>query len=123
MKTNWRGVLAPLDTLSSDGRIIATPLIGARFHMDLPLPLHESEVGRVGWINRLWLENGNINGEGTFSDFVELNPLGWCTGGLDLTAGTWEHGADGIDVLRDWLVSGFHIHSVPAFEQTRLEYF
>lgn len=72
LPTGWRGVLAPMDTKSGDGRLLA-PLSSIRTR-DLPLvmmgqealaPGHDGAV-TVGAIDRVWEEGGNIMGEGRF---------------------------------------------------------
>jgi hypothetical protein len=67
----WRGILAPLDAPSGDGRIIAHP--GEQLQVrPLPLPLlaqeqladgHDGAVV-VGLIDRVWIEDGALWGEG-----------------------------------------------------------
>lgn len=68
----WRGILAPLDTRSGDGRIIATPeTLRVR-----PLPIsfkwqdrstfgHDDAV-TVGAITKVWQDNGMLWGSGPF---------------------------------------------------------
>lgn len=72
IKDGWRGVLAPLGTLSGDGRILAKPdELVAR---ELPRPLkfqpadapgHDGAVV-VGSITRVWIEADSLMGEGRF---------------------------------------------------------
>lgn len=72
LPTRWRGILAPLDTPSGDGRIIATPeTLRTR---PLPVPLlyqdalsagHDGAIV-VGTIDRAWIEDGMLMGEGRF---------------------------------------------------------
>lgn len=69
----WRGVLVPLDTLSCDGRVVASPS-GELTTRPLPLPLlaqeqlaqgHDGAVV-VGLIDRAWVQDGAVWGEGRF---------------------------------------------------------
>lgn len=71
--TRWRGVIAPLETLSGDGRMFAAPEGEMRVR-PLPLPLtytpqdwgeHAGAV-IVGSIDRVWIEGSNVMGEGRF---------------------------------------------------------
>lgn len=72
LPTGWRGTLAPLDTRSGDGRIIATP--GELRVRQAPRALlwqralsagHDgAEV--AGRIDRVWIEGGRLQGEGPF---------------------------------------------------------
>lgn len=69
----WRGVLVPLDTLSCDGRVVAAPT-GELTTRPMPLPLlaqeqlaqgHDGAVV-VGLIDRAWVQDGAVWGEGRF---------------------------------------------------------
>lgn len=68
----WRGVLAPLDTRSGDGRIIAdtgTLRVREAPRALLWQPALADEHGgavQVGRIDRVWIEDGKIMGEGPF---------------------------------------------------------
>ena len=72
---HWRGVLAPLGRRSPDGRVLAEPEDGQVLHRSLPLPLlyqqmtnslgHDGSV-IVGNIQRVWVEDGALRGEGVF---------------------------------------------------------
>jgi hypothetical protein len=70
----WRGPLAPLDVQSGDRRIIATPPGGTLSTRELPLvmlyqerlnPGHD-DAANVARIDRAWIENGYVWGEGLF---------------------------------------------------------
>lgn len=82
--TAWRGVLAPMNTESGDGRVLvledgATPLV-----RPLPLPLHaQRETGEghdgsvvIGRITRVWLEGPMLMGEGDF-DMADPEAAQW----------------------------------------------
>jgi hypothetical protein len=69
----WRGVLVPLETLSCDGRVVAAPT-GELQTRPMPLPLlaqeqlapgHDGAVV-VGLIDRAWVQDGAVWGEGRF---------------------------------------------------------
>lgn len=72
LPNGWRGVLAPLDTKSGDGRIIATP--AALRVREAPRSLlwqpelsdYHGGAVVVGRIDRVWEENGFLMGEGPF---------------------------------------------------------
>lgn len=69
----WRGVLAPLETMSGDRRILSAPDGQPRVR-PLPIPLRYTpadwgeHMGAVvvGSIDRVWAEGGNLMGEGRF---------------------------------------------------------
>lgn len=67
----WRGVLAPLDAFSGDDRILGTTkeLRVRDFKKLRYLPAdwgaHDGAIG-VGIIDRAWIEDGNLMGEGRF---------------------------------------------------------
>lgn len=120
----WRGILAPLNTPSTDGRTIAAPSAGAVFYQPMPLPLLMPDIGLIGSIEAVWIENGNLMAEGT-TDYAPLVARlivrGWFTGGIDLAGGRFDQSGDTITIT-DWQISGFNVTDMPAFEQTRLEY-
>jgi hypothetical protein len=71
----WHGVLAPLDTPSGDGRMLASPGDGEASVRTMPLPLlyqaatapgHDNAV-IVGRVDRAWIENNTLMGEGVFN--------------------------------------------------------
>lgn len=71
----WRGVLAPIDKRSPDGRVLARPEGNdAVLHRTLPLPLlYQERTGPghdgaviVGNIQRVWVDGDAVMGEGTF---------------------------------------------------------
>jgi hypothetical protein len=72
-QVGWTGVLAPLGTPSGDGRMISAPA-GAPNTRTLPLPLlYQEQTGPghdgasvVGNITRVWTQDGQLCGEGTF---------------------------------------------------------
>jgi hypothetical protein len=72
--TGWRGLLLPLNTESGDGRIFELADGAEPDVRPLPLPLcAQAEIGDghdggvvVGLIERVWVKNGAIHGEGTF---------------------------------------------------------
>lgn len=70
----WRGIIAPLDTPSGDGRVIGTPHSGKIRVRPLPMPLlyqlvtgkgHENSVV-VGDVDRVWRDGSYLMGEGRF---------------------------------------------------------
>lgn len=71
----WRGLLVPLDRVSGDGRVLATPPGGHLRVRPLPLPLmyqDSTDVGHkgavlVGLTDRVWLADGAVWGEGAFN--------------------------------------------------------
>lgn len=73
LPTGFRGVLAPLDTTSGDGREIATPAGELRLRA-APIPFSWQKMSDeehlssylVGRIDRAWIENGMLMGEGTY---------------------------------------------------------
>jgi hypothetical protein len=88
----WRGVLAPLDTLSGDGRMIKSAA-GVRSR-PYPLPFlaqeslepgHFGAVG-AGRIDRIWVEGGNLMGEGRF-DLSDEQGRAWARRMADGFAG------------------------------------
>lgn len=82
--SNWRGVLAPLNTESGDGRML---VLGAGVEppiRPLPLPLnaqralgdgHDGGVV-VGRITRVWVDGTNLMGEGDF-DMQDPDAVEW----------------------------------------------
>lgn len=72
LPNGWRGVLAPLDTRSGDGRIIATPAeLRVREAPRSLLWQRELEMGHggaqvAGRIDRVWVADGRLYGEGPF---------------------------------------------------------
>jgi hypothetical protein len=72
LPTGWRGVLAPLDTQSGDGRILATPaelrLRTAPISLLFQPELDDFHGGAVvaGRIDRAWIDGGMLMGEGCF---------------------------------------------------------
>jgi len=122
----WTGVLAPLDTESADGRVIATPdktreLLGSDLYTNGALVFQG--MRKVGEIHQVWVANGNLMGRGTLfvqSLIRELRIRGFLTGGLDMVGKWTNEEAPTKRVLMDWYVTGFHIHDTPAFPQTRL---
>ncbi|MFI6326581.1 hypothetical protein ACIBG8_54295 [Nonomuraea sp. NPDC050556] len=89
----WRGVIAPLNTASADGRVIAAPASGKVRVRPLPMPLlyqlmsddgHKRSV-IVGDVDRVWRDGDYLMGAGRFD-----------LGG--------EHGREAARQLRD----GFH---------------
>lgn len=68
----WRGILAPFDVRSGDGRIIATPAtLRVRQAPRSLLWQPTLEMGHggavvAGRIDRVWIEDGNLMGEGPF---------------------------------------------------------
>ncbi len=87
----WRGVLAPLDTLSGDGRLIKAAGLRARPY---PLPflaqesLEPGHYGAVhaGALDRVWVEGGNLMGEGRF-DLADPEGQRWARRMADGFAG------------------------------------
>jgi hypothetical protein len=70
MAPGWRGVLAPLDVMTGDGRILASPSGGYR-NRQYPMSLTRQHVGEgqdvfVGTIDKAWVEDGMLMGEGSF---------------------------------------------------------
>lgn len=138
----WRGILAPLDTPTMDGRTLIAPTTGADISRPMPLPvlsavddlLNPSE--RIGDIHRLWVEDNNLMGEGTIQADDVARARGWFTGGLDLTrdGNVSYRAADGTEVdgnnpmadpvtvvFTGWRIAAFHVHDNPAFKETKLE--
>jgi len=75
----WRGVLAPLERMSGDGRIFSAPQGEIRMRtLPLALTYTPEDWGShdgariVGAIDRVWVEDSNIMGEGRFD---MANPL------------------------------------------------
>ena len=68
----WEGVLCPLDTISGDGREIATPAALRLRQAPIPFssqlvsaPEHDNSV-RVGRVDEAWVEGGMLMGRGVF---------------------------------------------------------
>lgn len=66
----WRGVIAGLDRPTGDERYLATPEGGVRTR-EFPLTLTLQHVGDgtdipIGNVERVWVENGLLHGEGKF---------------------------------------------------------
>lgn len=82
--TAWQGVLAPLNTESGDGRILVLDDGQEPQVRPLPLPLHaQRQLGEghdggvvVGRINRIWVDGGNLMGEGDF-DMADPEAAEW----------------------------------------------
>lgn len=111
----WRGVLAPLDVLSGDARMLVTPeALRAR---PLPLPLlaqealsggHDGAVG-VGRIDRVWAQNGMLMGEGAF-DLADAEGQAWARRLADGFAG-------GVSVDLDDVVVSEHFINTETGEE------
>ncbi|BDD81478.1 hypothetical protein TPB0596_12410 [Tsukamurella pulmonis] len=157
--SGWRGPLFPVNTKSGDGRIItldeAATDVPCR---PLPLPLcaqrhvgdgHDGAIV-VGFINKVWLENGQVMGEGTFSPdpdgqewaqrvnngqrwvsvdlsdlVVEETPVDADGCEIDLTAAE-RMDAESTEVDCLWKVTGWKVMGAtlvagPAFEQAYIE--
>lgn len=68
MPDGWSGVIAGLDILTGDGRLLATPPGGVRTR-EYPLSLTENHVGDgpapvIGSVDRVWVADGMLYGEG-----------------------------------------------------------
>lgn len=155
--SGWRGPLFPVNTKSGDGRIILLDeSVTEPPCRPLPLPLQaQKHVGDghdgaivVGFINRVWLENGLVYGEGTFnpdedgqewaqrvangqrwvsvdlSDLVvEETPVDKDGCEIDLTAADAAT-IDAADVMwrvTGWKIMGATLVAGPAFEQAYIE--
>lgn len=70
----WRGVLAPLNSMSGDRRIIGLPTSGEARTRPLPLPLAYQDVRDdghdnsfvAGSIDAAWIQDGHLMGQGRF---------------------------------------------------------
>lgn len=93
LPTGWRGCLAPLDTRSGDGRILAnppqlrlrTPPMALLWQPTLD-DFHDGAVV-AGRIDRAWIEGGKLMGEGPF----DLGSPDGCEAARQL-AGGWSNG-------------------------------
>jgi hypothetical protein len=113
LPAGWRGVLAPLDTRSGDGRIIATPAeelrvrtppVSLLVQLELDIGHDGAQVG--GRIDRAWVEDGLLMGEGPFDlgstagrEGARLLAEGFCNGVSvdldDMQVAEWWFDADG----------------------------
>jgi hypothetical protein len=103
LPTGWRGPIAPLDTISGDDRMIATPADGQLQTRPLPQSLlyqpalDDAHGGAytVGLITKAWIQDGMLWGEGPFdlsdpaaaevAGRVARGVAGWVSVALDNT--------------------------------------
>lgn len=94
----WRGLLAPLDTVSMDGRVICTPVNGTVRTREYPLPVMlRNPHTSMGHVDRVWIEDGALWGEGALS----MGSMGRLPIGIDLDEVSSEHTHDVLR-LTDW---------------------
>lgn len=139
---SWWGVLAPLDTPSADGRMIATPDTedGTPRTRPLPLPLlyqdtlasgHDGAF-QVGLICGVLAANGNLYAYGTFdmedpraagiARKVASGNAGWVSVDLDDTTMEIDeaHAEGPMAVASDWRLMSATLVNQPAFPEAKL---
>lgn len=117
----WKGVLAPMDAPSKDGRVIA--VLEGPPTRPLPLPLIDDGDGSfVGSIERVWIEDGSLMGAGRVEPGI-LSPETPRPVGVDVDDVVTEEGPEGTIVLRRWRLMGARLYATPdraAFDQSRV---
>lgn len=118
----WRGLLAPLDTVSTDGRMICTPADGAVRTREFPLPVAlRNPHTSMGYVDRVWIEDGALWGEGILS----MGSTGRLLVGIDLDEVSSEY-SHGVLRLTDWrlvavTVYGSSDQTAPAFPEAYVQ--
>lgn len=132
-------VLAPLNTPSSDCRVICAELPpdghAQQIEMAAPVPLIDRTGNRTGtyagYLDQLWTEDGLLQGSGVLTDpeaVARLREAGKFTGGVDLQIQAAREGIpDGLPddsgdhtLVTDWTVQAFSIGTDPLFPQAVL---
>lgn len=133
----WRGPILALDTLSGDGRIVAShegeisrplPIRGAFRYASADWGGHDGAVS-VGTIDRVWVDGKAVMGEGRLD---MANPVardvyrkirdGFAGNvSVDLDNIAWEETEDGIMMVTDWRIAGATLVDIPAFHEASVQ--
>lgn len=123
IERKWRGVLAPLDKVSQDGRMICSPSDGTPRTRELPLPvvlLGAEENCGIGRVDRVWTEDGFLHAEGSLTAEGERFPVG-----VDLDEVVSKNTA-GLMTMEDWRLVGITVYRLndstrPSFPEAYIQ--